>query len=85
MCKGSGSSSGGIPIPNPDTIQEFKVQIGLYDGAVGKIQVPAIPLFCNMRTTTLRFSACSSAVALEAAGCDEPIAPGARMFVGYGI
>ena len=28
--QGSGSSSGGIPIPNPDLIQEFKVQTGLF-------------------------------------------------------
>jgi Carboxypeptidase regulatory-like domain/TonB dependent receptor len=33
--QGSGSISGGIPIPNPDTLQEFKVQTGLYDAAFG--------------------------------------------------
>jgi hypothetical protein len=32
----SGSISGGIPIPNPNTLQEFKVQTGLYDAAFGR-------------------------------------------------
>ena len=32
----SGSASGGIPIPNPDTLEEFKVQTGLYDAAFGR-------------------------------------------------
>jgi hypothetical protein len=30
------SASGGIPIPNPDTLEEFKVQTGLYDAAFGR-------------------------------------------------
>jgi Carboxypeptidase regulatory-like domain/TonB dependent receptor/TonB-dependent Receptor Plug Domain len=33
---GSGSASGGIPIPNPETLEEFKVQTGLYDAAFGR-------------------------------------------------
>ncbi len=32
----SGSFSGGIAIPNPDAIQEFKVQTGLYDASFGR-------------------------------------------------
>lgn len=32
----SGSFSGGVAIPNPDAIQEFKVQTGLYDATFGR-------------------------------------------------
>ena len=32
----SGSFSGGVAIPNPDAIQEFKVQTGLYDASFGR-------------------------------------------------
>jgi hypothetical protein len=34
--QGTGSISGGIPIPNPDMLEEFKVQTGLYDAAFGR-------------------------------------------------
>jgi hypothetical protein len=33
---GSGSASGGVPTPNPDTLEEFKVQTGLYDAVFGR-------------------------------------------------
>jgi hypothetical protein len=33
---GSGSASGGIPTPNPDSLEEFKVQTGQYDAAFGR-------------------------------------------------
>jgi hypothetical protein len=31
-----GTISGGVPVPNPDTITEFKVQTGQYDAAFGR-------------------------------------------------
>lgn len=32
----SGSFSGGVAVPNPDTLEEFKVQTGQYDAAYGR-------------------------------------------------
>ena len=32
----AGNFSGGVPIPNPDAIQEFKVQTGQYDASYGR-------------------------------------------------
>lgn len=34
--QGSGSFSGGVAIPNPDTIEEFKVQTSQYDASYGR-------------------------------------------------
>jgi hypothetical protein len=34
--QGSGAGSGGIPVPNPDGLEEFKVQTALYDAAYGR-------------------------------------------------
>jgi hypothetical protein len=33
---GSGATSGGIPTPNPDAVQEFKMQTSLYDASFGR-------------------------------------------------
>ena len=41
---GSASASGGIPIPNPDTIEEFKVQTELYDSSFGRSAGASISL-----------------------------------------
>src|SRR5215472_6482566 len=50
--QGSGSSSGGIPIPNPDLIQEFKVQMGLYDAAYGRFGGANVSVVRRQEATT---------------------------------
>ena len=39
---GSGATSGGIPTPNPDSVQEFKVQTGLFDASFGRATGAAV-------------------------------------------
>ena len=34
--QGSAAGSGGVPVPNPDAIEEFKVQTGLYEAPFGR-------------------------------------------------
>jgi hypothetical protein len=54
--QGSGSSSGGIPIPNPDAIQEFKLQTGLYDAAYGRYADGNVSIVTRMGGNTFHGS-----------------------------
>src|SRR5205809_83490 len=49
--QGSGSISGGIPIPNPDMLEEFKVQTGLYDAAFGRAAGASVSVITKTGTT----------------------------------
>ena len=53
----SGIASGGIPIPNPDSIEEFKVQTGFYDVPFGEHGGGSISLVTKSGTDDLHGSA----------------------------
>ncbi|HEY1262825.1 MAG TPA: carboxypeptidase-like regulatory domain-containing protein, partial [Terriglobales bacterium] len=50
---GAGSLSGGVAVPNPDTIQEFKVQTGQYDASYGRNGGANVDLITKTGTNTL--------------------------------
>jgi hypothetical protein len=52
-----GTTSGGVPIPNPDTITEFKVQTGQYDAAYGRNAGANVNLVTKGGSNQLRGSA----------------------------
>ena len=52
----SNIASGGIPIPNPDAIQEFKVQTGLYDVSFGERAGASVSLVTKSGTNSLHGS-----------------------------
>src|SRR4029453_13298962 len=52
-----GTTSGGVPIPNPDTITEFKVQTGQYDAAFGRNAGANVNLVTKSGTNDFRGSA----------------------------
>ena len=53
----SSIASGGVPIPNPDAIEEFKVQTGLYDASFGEHAGASISLVTKSGTDTHHGSA----------------------------
>ena len=52
----SNIASGGIPIPNPDSIQEFKVQTGLYNVSFGEHAGASVSLITKSGTNSLHGS-----------------------------
>src|SRR3981189_1385214 len=50
--QGSGSGSGGIPLPNPDSLQEFKVQTGQYDAGYGRYAGANVSLITKVGANT---------------------------------
>jgi hypothetical protein len=52
----SSNASGGIPIPNPDAIQEFKVQTGLYDVPFGENAGGSVSLVTRSGTNDIHGS-----------------------------
>jgi hypothetical protein len=54
---GSGSFSGGIAVPNPDTIQEFKVQTGQYDASYGRNAGANVDLVTKRGTNSIHGTA----------------------------
>jgi hypothetical protein len=55
--QGSSNASGGIPIPNPDAIEEFKVQTGLYDVSFGEHGGASVSLVTKSGTNGVHGSA----------------------------
>jgi hypothetical protein len=52
----SNIASGGIPIPNPDSIQEFKVQTGLYDVSFGERAGASVSVVTKSGTNSIHGS-----------------------------
>ena len=52
----SSNASGGIPIPNPESIQEFKVQTGLYNVSFGEHAGASVSLVTKSGTNNLHGS-----------------------------
>jgi hypothetical protein len=55
--QGSSNASGGIPIPSPDAIEQFKVQTGLYDVSFGEHAGASVSLVTKSGTNGIHGSA----------------------------